>query len=111
MTPEYHDLVFAAVSHLPHVVAYALINTISDTEQDILPHGGKGLKDMTRIALSPTELWRDICAYNRDALLKTLKKFSSSISVMTDLIEKSDWTGLEKEFARAKEAKKLVESD
>jgi prephenate dehydrogenase len=111
MSPEHHDLVFAAVSHLPHVVAYALVNTILDVEENILPHGGKGLKDMTRIALSPTELWRDICACNREELLKTLKKFSSSMAKMTDLIEASDWTGLEKEFTRAKEAKKLVESD
>ncbi|MEN8262036.1 MAG: prephenate dehydrogenase/arogenate dehydrogenase family protein [Nitrospirota bacterium] len=111
MSPEHHDLVFAAVSHLPHVVAYALVNTISDVEDNILQHGGKGLKDMTRIALSPTELWRDICACNREELLKTLKKFSSSIAKMTDFIEASDWTGLEKEFKRAKEAKKLVESD
>ncbi len=111
MSPEHHDLVFAAVSHLPHVVAYALVNTISDVEENILQHGGKGLKDMTRIALSPTELWRDICACNKEELLKTLKKFSSSIAKMTDLIEVSDWTGLEKEFARAKEAKKSVESN
>lgn len=111
MSPEHHDLVFAAVSHLPHVVAYALVNTISDVEDNILQHGGKGLKDMTRIALSPTEIWRDICACNREDLLKTLKKFSSSIAKMTDLIEASDWTGLEKEFARAKEAKKSVESN
>ena len=111
MSPEHHDLVFAAVSHLPHVVAYALVNTISDVDENILQHGGKGLKDMTRIALSPTELWRDICACNREELLKTLKKFSSSIAKITDLIEASDWTGLEKEFARAKEAKKSVESN
>ncbi len=111
MSPEHHDLVFAAVSHLPHVVAYALVNTISDTDESILPHGGKGLKDMTRIALSPPELWRDICACNRKELLKTLKKFTSSISTMTKLIEESDWAGLEKEFKRAKEAKKIVESD
>ncbi len=111
MSPEEHDLVFAAVSHLPHVVAYALVNSILNVDKDILHYGGRGLKDMTRIALSPTELWRDICTNNRNDILKTLKRFSSSISKMIKLFENSDWTGLEKEFLRAKEARKLIESD
>ncbi len=111
MKPEEHDLIFAAVSHLPHVAAYALVNTILDVDKNILHHGGKGLRDMTRIALSPTELWRDICMYNSEEILGTLRKFSSSISRIIKIIEESDWTGLEKEFARAKEARQLIESD
>jgi prephenate dehydrogenase len=111
MSPEEHDMIFAAVSHLPHVVAYALVNSITDIKGDILHNGGKGLKDMTRIALSPTELWRDICACNRNEILGSLKTFSSSLSGMIKLIEGSDWTGLEKEFIRAKEARQSIESD
>ena len=111
MSPEEHDLIFAAVSHLPHVVAYALVNSIMDVDKDILHYGGRGLRDMTRIALSPTELWRDICANNRNDILRTLRKFSSSLSQMIKFFEDSDWTGLEKEFMRAKEARKLIESD
>ncbi len=111
MNPEEHDLVFAAVSHLPHVVAYALVNSILDVDENILKHGGRGLKDMTRIALSPTELWRDICAYNRDDILTTLRKFSSSITHIIKLFEESDWAGLEKEFTRAKKARQGIEPD
>lgn len=111
MSPEEHDLIFAAVSHLPHVVAYALVNAITDVDKNILHHGGNGLKDLTRIALSPSELWRDICFYNREDILKTLKGFSSSISHIIQLIEESDWTGLQKEFDRAKEARQFIESD
>ncbi len=111
MSPEEHDSIFAAVSHLPHVVAYALVNSILDFDNNILHLGGRGLKDMTRIALSPTELWRDICAYNRKDILKTLKNFSSSVSQMIRLFEESDWTSLEKEFIRAKEARQFIESD
>ncbi len=111
MSPEEHDLVFAAVSHLPHVVAYALVNSILDVDESILKHGGKGLKDMTRIALSPTELWRDICSYNREDILMTLRKFSSSITHMINLFEESDWDGLEKEFTRAKKARQGIEPD
>ena len=111
MSPEEHDLIFAAVSHLPHVIAYATVNTIMEVNPNILHFGGTGLKDMSRIALSPADLWRDICAFNKDEVLKVLNKFSSSISNLTDLIEKSDWSGLEKEFMRAQEARNLIESD
>jgi len=111
MSPEEHDLIFAAVSHLPHVIAYATVNTIMEVNPNILHFGGTGLKDMSRIALSPADLWRDICAFNKDEVLKALKIFSSSISNLTDLIEKSDWSGLEKEFMRAQEARNLIESD
>lgn len=111
MAPEEHDLILAAVSHLPHVIAYALVNSILDIDADILPYGGSGLKDMTRIALSPAGLWRDICANNRDEVLKALRTFSSSISKTIKLFEASDWAGLEKEFNRAKEARQLIDSD
>ena len=109
MSPEEHDIIYAAVSHMPHVVAFALINSVTDLKTDILPFGGGGFKDMTRIALSPAELWRDICTLNKKDILRTLRKFSSSISRMTRLIEKSDWPGLEKEFNRATEARQLIE--
>ncbi len=111
MTPEEHDTVYSAVSHLPHVVAYALVNSILDLREDIMDFGGKGLKDMTRIALSPTELWQDICAQNRDNILESLRDFSSHIANMTKLFEESDWKGLEKEFIKAKEARQRIEQD
>jgi prephenate dehydrogenase len=109
MSPEKHDMIFAAVSHLPHVVAYALVNSIQKVDKNILHHGGRGLKDMTRIALSSTELWRDICSFNRDEILKTLREFSSSIARIITLFENSDWIGLEKEFTKAKKARHLIE--
>jgi prephenate dehydrogenase len=111
MTPDEHDAVYAAVSHLPHVAAYALVNSILDMRVDILDFGGKGLKDMTRIALSPTELWKDICANNRENVLKSLKDYSSHLSGMIKLFEASDWKGLEAEFNKAKEARQRLESD
>ena len=111
MDPEEHDVIFSAVSHLPHVVAYALINGILKVDEAILHHGGKGLRDMTRIAKSPAGLWRDICSHNKKNILKSLKMFSSSISHITKLIERSDWKGLEKEFIKAREARQPLESD
>ncbi len=111
MNPDEHDSIFAAVSHLPHVVAYALINTIMDLDKDILPHGGRGLRDMTRIALSPPELWRDICSYNRENMIKSLNNFLSSVLHIERLIEKSDWDNLWKEFQKAKTGRQTLESD
>jgi prephenate dehydrogenase len=109
MTPEEHDMVFAAVSHMPHVVAYSLINALLDTDPKLLRYGGGGLRDFTRIAMSPEGLWRDICASNRDHLLSTLKTFSASIERMITFCETSDWEGLEGEFRRARTARKHLE--
>ncbi|MBS1111933.1 MAG: tyrA [Nitrospirae bacterium] len=111
MTPEEHDMIFAAVSHMPHVLAYVLVNAIMDIKEDVLPYGGSGLKDMTRVALSSAELWGDICSYNREPVLKALKGFSSSLAHTIELIERSDWPSLEKEFKRAKKRRQLLESD
>ncbi|MBI4843780.1 MAG: prephenate dehydrogenase/arogenate dehydrogenase family protein [Nitrospirae bacterium] len=111
MTPDEHDEIYSAVSHLPHVVAYALVNSIAGLREDILDFGGRGLKDMTRIALSPTELWKDICSQNSDKILKSLNDFSSNISGIIKRFEKSDWKGLEEEFLKAKEARQRLESD
>jgi len=111
MAPDEHDSIFAAVSHLPHVVAYVLINTIMDLNEDILHHGGRGLRDMTRIALSPPELWRDICSYNRKNILKSLDHFLTSIAHIKRLIERSEWDNLEKDFQKAKTGRQILESD
>jgi len=109
MSPEEHDMIYAAVSHLPHVLAYSLINTITDLRHDLLKFSGKGFKDMTRIALSSTEIWRDICIFNRKEVLRMLRRFSSSISKMIRLIERQQWEKIEKEFIRAKHSRELIE--
>jgi len=111
MTPDEHDLIFAAVSHMPHVIAYSIVNSILEIDNNMLAYSGGGLKDMTRIAMSPPELWRDICSFNKGNILMALKTFSSSISHMIDLFEKSDWSAIEREFRKAKDAKQLIESD
>ena len=110
MSPEEHDFIFAAVSHLPHVVAYSLVNSIMEMDSNILYFGGKGLKDMTRIALSSPDLWQGICSFNRENLLKSLRYFSTSITKITDFIEASDWEGLQKEFRKGQKARKTLES-
>lgn len=94
---------------MPHVVAYTLINTIMDLNENILPHSGPSLRDMTRIALSPPEPWRDICSYNRENILKSINHFMSSILHIKGFIEKSDWDSLEKEFQKAQIGRQHLE--
>jgi prephenate dehydrogenase len=111
MDPSEHDSIFAAVSHMPHVISYVLINAIKDSNGDILSHGGRGLRDMTRIALSPPDLWRDICMYNKDNILQSLRDFLSSASRVEKLIENSDWDNLREEFQKAKAGRQILETD
>jgi prephenate dehydrogenase len=111
MDPNRHDTIFSAVSHMPHVISYVLINAILDSDKDILSHGGRGLRDMTRIALSPPELWRDICSYNRENILSSLDHFLSSVSHVQNLIEDSDWDSLWREFQKARPGRQILESD
>lgn len=110
MTPQEHDTVFAAVSHMPHVVAYTLVNAIVSVDADILRFGGSGLRDMTRIALSPAELWRDICMFNRKSILAALRNFTSSLAHVIECMERSNWNGLEEVFINANQNRGHLES-
>jgi prephenate dehydrogenase len=111
MPPEEHDSICAAVSHLPHIVAYILINTLLDVNENILHHSGRGLKDMTRIASSPPEMWRDICLYNKEKIIPLLDRFLLAANRIKSLIENSDQKQLEEEFQRAKTGRQTLESD
>lgn len=109
MAPEEHDWIFGCVSHMPHVIAYTLINTIMDLDKDILPHSGPSLRDMTRIALSPPELWQEICSYNRENILKPLEHFTASLLHIKGLIEESNWDALKEEFQKAQSGRSRLE--
>lgn len=101
-----HDKILAAVSHLPHMVAYSLVNAVADMkdfDENILNYSAGGFKDFTRIASSPPEMWRDICLLNKDAILDVIHRFQETLKKIETMIEKSDKEGLTKEFERAKE--------
>jgi prephenate dehydrogenase len=97
MTPEAHDAAFAAVSHLPHLIAFALMNGISSQEhgQDYLSMAGPGFRDFTRIAASDPKVWRDILMSNREELLSQSKTFQRTLQAMEQLINSGDGEGLE----------------
>jgi prephenate dehydrogenase len=97
MSPEAHDAAFAAVSHLPHLIAFALINGISsqDHGRDFLSLAGPGFRDFTRIAASEPAVWRDILIANREELLTQSKIFQRTLQAMELMISSGNADALE----------------
>lgn len=108
MDPYKHDEIYAAISHLPHVIAYTLVNTIGDIDSEFIEYAGQGFKDTTRIALSSPEMWRDIVIYNRENLLRFLEAFRGNIEKIKGLIEKSDAEAIRDEFQKARNLRERI---
>ncbi len=105
MTPDAHDHVFAAVSHLPHVIAYALVNTLLELENEsegTISYSAGGFRDFTRIAASHPEMWRDICIMNKENILEMLDRYERSIAKIKEFIQSDDAEGLYNEFDKAR---------
>jgi prephenate dehydrogenase len=107
MTPEEHDQVFAVVSHLPHLLAYALVDDISARANaaQLFGYAAGGFRDFTRIASSHPEMWRDICMANRDRLLNELHSYEKKLKEIGMLLENGDAAALEKLFVDARAAR------
>ncbi len=97
MSPEQHDAAFAAVSHLPHLIAFALMNAISGQPQgkDYLSLAGPGFRDFTRIAASDPKVWRDILVSNREELLAQSKIFQRNLHALELMISSGNTEALE----------------
>ncbi|MEC9019294.1 MAG: prephenate dehydrogenase/arogenate dehydrogenase family protein [Nitrospinota bacterium] len=100
-----HDFVFGAVSHLPHLVAYALMNTLgtlrTNQDHEVTAYSGAGLKDITRIASGDPVMWRDICLSNKKHSLDLIDRFQKTLSQLSSSIEKNDGQALEEAFYAA----------
>jgi prephenate dehydrogenase len=107
MTPKRHDQVFAAVSHLPHALAFALVEMIArrPDAQELFSFAGAGFRDFTRIAGSSPEMWRDICLANREALLSDLSAYQVALATLTEYIRSGDASGIEGLFREARSAR------
>ncbi|MFQ5840096.1 MAG: prephenate dehydrogenase [Candidatus Methylomirabilales bacterium] len=108
MAPGDHDEIFGAVSHLPHVVAYALVNAVLDREGegvDLVQFSAGGFRDFTRIAASNPGMWRDILLLNREAILRALTRFRGSLERITEAIAQGDGEAIMAELERARELK------
>ena len=107
MDPDEHDRVLAAVSHLPHVLAFALVHDIAARENaaQLFSYAAGGFRDFTRIASSHPEMWRDICIANRDRLLEELDRYSKNLGSIRKIIAAADSSALEKLFSDARAAR------
>jgi prephenate dehydrogenase len=107
LSADEHDAVFAAVSHLPHLLAYALVNDIAarSNADRLFQYAASGFRDFTRIAGSSPEMWRDISLANRDALLAELDAYTVQLSTLRAMLAASDGAALEQVYARAQSAR------
>jgi len=105
LTPQQHDAVFAAVSHLPHLLSFALVHDLAqrDNRDLLLSFAASGFRDFTRIAASSPEMWRDICLANRDALLQELQTYIAELTQMSAALAAGDAERLEQTFRTARE--------
>lgn len=106
-----HDRVVAAISHLPHMVAYALVDAVGDYDrfdESILKYSAGGFKDFTRIASSDPIMWRDIAMMNREAVLEMMDFFEGYLAELRTLVANGDSQGLEGFFARSKEKRDAI---
>jgi prephenate dehydrogenase len=108
LTPEEHDKVFAAVSHLPHLLAYALVDDIANKPHaDLLfQYAASGFRDFTRIAASSPEMWRDISLANRTALLGELDSYLAQLTGLRAMLAAADGAALEGVYANAQRARR-----
>lgn len=107
LTAEQHDTVFAAVSHLPHLLSFALVHDLAkrDNKEQLLSFAASGFRDFTRIAASSPEMWRDICMANRDALMVELQQYAAELYVLHQALERNDAAKLEEIFSLAREVR------
>ena len=107
MTAQAHDAAFAAVSHLPHLTAFALMHSIlhQDAAADTLSLGGSGFRDFTRIAASDPAMWRDIFLCNREEILQQTDRLVDALHAFSRAIEANDGAQLQSMIAQASEAR------
>ena len=107
LTAQQHDEVFAAVSHLPHLLSFALVHDLArrDNRDQLLSFAASGFRDFTRIAASSPEMWRDICLANRDALLDELGSYMEELETIHEALAEGDAEKLQEIFSLAREVR------
>lgn len=107
MSVEHHDTVLAATSHLPHMLAYTLVDTLArmHDKDEIFGYAAGGFRDFTRIASSDPVMWRDVCVANREAILGMINRFQADLALLADAIEGGDTGVISEVFNRAKAAR------
>jgi cyclohexadieny/prephenate dehydrogenase len=112
MDPEHHDLVLAITSHIPHLIAYNIVGTVTDleteTRSEVIKYSASGFRDFTRIAASDPAMWRDVFLSNKDAVLEMLGRFSEDLSGLQRAIRHGDGDALEKLFTRTRDIRRNI---
>jgi len=112
MDPAHHDQVLAITSHLPHLIAYTIVDTATqlstDLQKEVIEFSATGFRDFTRIAASDPVMWRDIFLTNREAVLEILGRFTEDLTAMQRMIRKGDGDGLEDVFTRTRAVRRGV---
>jgi prephenate dehydrogenase len=111
MESDEHDRIYAAVSHLPHLLAFELMNTVDDINGSYLVFSGQGFKDITRIASSHPELWRDICMQNRENLIAYIQVLKNNLDRVADYLREDNRESLLRDFQRARTLREQIGQD
>ncbi|MCK8515972.1 prephenate dehydrogenase/arogenate dehydrogenase family protein [Methylonatrum kenyense] len=107
MSVAHHDEVLAATSHMPHVLAFALVDALSrwGDRDEIFAYAAGGFRDFTRIASSDPLMWRDICLANHEAVVAALERYTGDLTRMTEAVRRQDGEALERAFRNARDAR------
>ncbi len=112
MEPKHHDLVLGITSHLPHLIAYTIVGTANDLEDDIksevIKFSASGFRDFTRIAASDPTMWRDVFLNNKEAVLEILQRFNEDLTALQRAIRKGDGDYLYRSFEDTRAIRKEV---
>ena len=112
MDAEHHDLVLGITSHLPHLIAYTIVGTATDLEDDIksevVKFSASGFRDFTRIAASDPTMWRDVFLNNKDAVLEVLQRFTEDLSALQKAIRKGDGEYLYRHFSDTRDIRRDI---
>tara|TARA_B100000029_G_scaffold195180_1_gene193288 strand:- start:3905 stop:4795 length:891 start_codon:yes stop_codon:yes gene_type:complete len=112
MSAAHHDKVLAITSHIPHLIAFNIVGTVADLEDDTkmeaVKYAAGGFRDFTRIAASDPEMWRDVFMENREAVLEMLGRFSEDLSALQRAIRRGDANSLETKFTRTRDLRRRV---
>ena len=112
MSPNHHDIVLAITSHIPHIIAYSIVGTVSNLEEklkkEVTKYAASGFRDFTRIAASDPIMWRDILLLNKDAILEMLNQFKSDLGLLEKAIKNNEGDFLEELFSKTRAIRKDI---
>ncbi len=112
MDAAHHDLVLGITSHLPHLIAYTIVGTATDLEDDIksevIKFSASGFRDFTRIASSDPTMWRDVFLNNKEAVLEMLQRFNEDLTALQKAIRKQDGDYLYRHFAETRDIRNAI---